>query len=218
MKLQTDLPLNYLARCAKGNTQNPKLLLLLHGYGSNEQDLFSFADELPQDFFVISVQAPLALPFGGYAWYEINFTDAQKFNDVLQAKEAVEKIKNFIAAAVKKFELNPEKIWLCGFSQGAILSNALALTSPENIEKVIMLSGYTAQDIIGEVAKKDFSKLDYFISHGTEDTVIPIDWARKTPQLLRSLNIEHRYEEYPSGHGLVPQNFYDLLAWIQERK
>lgn len=218
MKIKTDLSLNYLARPAIETIENPKLMLLLHGYGSNEQDLFSFAEELPPEFFVIAVQAPHALPFGGYAWYEIDFTNVQKFNNTSQAQEAVVKIKEFIAEAVIKFDLAQEKTWLCGFSQGAILSNALALKHPEKIEKVIMLSGYWAQDIIGEISPQDFSRLEYFISHGTEDAVIPISWARQTAQNLKELKIQHYYEEYRSGHGLVPQNFYDMLEWIDKRK
>lgn len=217
MILQTDLSLKYIYKPAKEGVRNPKLLLLLHGYGSNERDLFSFADELPEEFFIISVRAPIELSYGGYAWYDINFMDAEKFNDVAQANEAILKIREFIEVAVDKFHLNRDKVWLCGFSQGAILSNALVLKNPQNIESVMMLSGYVAEDIVGELNSQTYDKVAYFISHGLEDTIIPIEWARETPIFLNKLNIKNQYKEYRSGHGLVPQNFYDLLSWIEKR-
>ena len=79
-----------------------------------------------------------------------------------------------------------------------------------------MLSGYWASDIIGEVENKDYKNVNYFISHGTEDTVIPIEWARTTAEKLKNLNIQNDYNEYLSGHGLNPQNFYDMLNWIKK--
>jgi len=61
--------------------KNP-VLLLLHGYGSNEEDLFSFATELPDNYYIISARAPYDLHYGAYAWYAINFdADQNKFSD-----------------------------------------------------------------------------------------------------------------------------------------
>lgn len=214
MELQTDLGLKYLIKPSE--KENSKLLLLIHGYGSNEEDLFSFVNDLPQDFTIVSVRAPQTLSFGGYAWYDINFTDAQKFNNVSQAQDSIQLIRDFIKEVIEKYNLNTKEIWLCGFSQGAILSNALTIQTPENISKVIMLSGYWASDIIGEVENKDYKNVNYFISHGTEDTVIPIEWARTTTEKLKNLNIQNDYNEYLSGHGLNPQNFYDMLNWIKK--
>jgi phospholipase/carboxylesterase len=76
--------------------KNP-LLLLLHGYGSNEADLFSFEEELPDDCYVISARAPYDLQYGSYAWYAINFdADENKFSDHEQAKASRDLIANFI--------------------------------------------------------------------------------------------------------------------------
>lgn len=214
--LQTNLSLKYLYKPAKESTKNPKLLLLLHGYGSNEADLFSFAEELPEDFFIVSARAPIAMQFGGFAWYDINFMDAKKFNNVEQATESIALIRTFVQECIEHFSLNQEQVWLCGFSQGAILSYALTLQNQQNIKRVLCLSGYPSPDIIGENLQSNYQDLRFFVSHGTEDAVIPVDWARKGDELLSELNIPHTYKEYRSGHGLVPQNFYDMLAWIQE--
>ena len=86
--------LHYLVREPKVQLNNPPLLILLHGYGSNEHDLFSFASELPEELLIISAQAPYSMGFGGYAWYAINFDDVNgKFSDIPQAKESIKKIQ-----------------------------------------------------------------------------------------------------------------------------
>lgn len=216
--LQTDLSLKYLNKPAKEGIQRPRLMLLLHGYGSNEADLFSFATELPDDFFIVSVRAPREIQYGGFAWYNINFMDATKFNNVAQAKESIELIRKFIAECVEKFELNNNEVWLCGFSQGAILSYALTLQNQQNIKRVLCLSGYPSPDIIGSEFQEKYDDIAFFVSHGTEDAVIPIAWARKGEEILKQLNIPHVYKEYRSGHGIVPQNFYDMLIWIENNK
>ena len=191
--------------------------MLIHGFGSNEEDLFSFSTELPNDFFIVSVRAPHEIQYGGYAWYDINFIDLQKMNNLEQAKESIKLLRVFIQECIQKHDLNPDEVWLCGFSQGAILSYTLALQDQQNIRRVICMSGYPAPDILGNNIQKDFQNLEFFISHGIEDTVIPIRWGQKGKELLNDLKIPNTYKEYRSGHGVVPQNFFDLLAWIKER-
>lgn len=72
------LALEYLIREPKVKTDKNPLILLLHGYGSNEQDLFSYASELPEEYYVIAARAPYDLQYGSYAWYAINFDGDQK--------------------------------------------------------------------------------------------------------------------------------------------
>ena len=75
--------LEYVVRQPKITTENPPLLILLHGYGSNEHDLFSFAEELPQELLIVSARAPYDMGNGGHAWYAINFdTSNEKFSDL----------------------------------------------------------------------------------------------------------------------------------------
>lgn len=207
-----------MKRAPKVAVSQPRLLLLLHGYGSNEADLFSFAEELPDDFFVISLRAPLQMQYGGYGWYTINFMDAKKFNDLDEAKTSLQAIRNFIRQAIIRYDLRDDEVWLGGFSQGAILSYSLVLQDPDNIKRVICLSGYPAKDVIGEVEKREYKDVKFFISHGIEDGVIPVEWARQIKPILDAAHIEYTYKEYRSGHGVVPQNFYDMKAWMEENK
>ena len=155
---------------------------MMHGYGSNEEDLFSFAGELPDKYFIISVRAVYPLPPYGNAWYAINFDEEKgKWTDNEQAITSRDLIAKFITEATEKYDLDPNNINLLGFSQGAILSYAVALSYPQLVNKIIALSGYIHEPIYAtDYAKNDLSKISIFASHGTVDNVIPLDWAQNT--------------------------------------
>ncbi len=209
--------LQYLVRKPVTASENPPLLILLHGYGSNEQDLFSFAEELPDEFLIISAQAPLTMGAGSYAWYSINFDDRDgKFSDLKEAKESIDKIAIFIDEIKAKYKTDPNKTFLLGFSQGAILSYSLSFFYPNKVQNVIALSGYVNDELLPETISKDI-KTEYYGSHGSVDQVLPVEWARKNKPFLENLGFNYEYSEYPVGHGVAPQNFYSFRKWIIER-
>ena len=212
------MQLHYLIREPKEILDKNPLLLLLHGYGSNEEDLFSFANELPQDHYVISVRAPYDLQPYGHAWYAIHFdADENKFSDNEQAKESVQLMASFMDEVLQKYPIDAQKVSLIGFSQGAILSYAIALSYPEKIQRVVAMSGYLNTEMVKpNFENNNFSNLKIFASHGTVDQVVPVDWARKAAPALTQLGIEIVYKEYPVGHGVAPQNFYDFKNWLQQ--
>jgi phospholipase/carboxylesterase len=211
------MSLQYIVREPEVKTTNPPLLILLHGYGSNEQDLFSFAEELPKDLLIVSAQAPYEMGYGGYAWYAINFDDVNgKFSDLKQAKTSIDVIANFIDEIKAKYNTNPNKTFLLGFSQGAILSYSLSFIYPNKVNYVIALSGYINDKMIPKQISNNISTA-YYCSHGTVDQVLPVDWARKSKPFLDNLGLENVYSEYNVGHGVAPQNFYSFKSWIEER-
>jgi len=212
------LPLNHIYRNSTLK-QNAPLLIMLHGYGSDENDLFSFARELPKELFVISIQAPYLLKPQGYAWYAINFDENQnKWNDNEQAKQSMDILVKCIDAACEKYPVDKNNVSVLGFSQGTILGMATALNHQTKIKNIIGLSGYINHEILpNDLKARDYSNLNFYCSHGTVDQVIPVDWARQTPEFLKSLNIKHTYSEFPTGHGIGPKNFYELKSWISNK-
>ena len=200
-------------------TENAPLLIMCHGYGSDENDLFSFASELPKELFIISVRAPYPLQPYGNAWYAINF-DAEKgkWSDNEQAITSRDKISKFIDEICSNYPVDSDNVTLLGFSQGTILSYAVALTYPEKVKNIIALSGYINSDIMSlKDDKSMYNHLMFYCSHGSMDQVIPVDWARQTSPILKQLGIDHVYNEYPVGHGVAPQNFYELNDWLKKR-
>lgn len=212
------MTLNYLIQEPKTKKDKHPLLLLLHGYGSNEADLFSFARELPQEAYIVSAQAPHTLMHDAYAWYAINFNaDQSKFSDIGQARQSREMIMRFIEELQAKYSIDAHDITLIGFSQGAILSYAIALSYPEKIRRVVALSGYLNVEIaVDDFRENTFSNTQFFISHGSMDQVIPVEWAQKAPLALNEMGIKNTYQEYPAGHGVAPKNFFDFKAWLEQ--
>lgn len=212
--------LYHLVREPKVKLDKNPLLLLLHGYGSNEEDLFSFASELPEEYYVISARAPYELMPKTFAWYAINFdADEKKFSDLDQARTSRDLIVTFIDELVTHYPIDANQVTLIGFSQGCILSYAIALSYPEKVQRMVGMSGYFNEEIAVEhFVANDFGNLKVFASHGTVDQVVPVTWARKAKPVLDELGIENIYLEYPVGHGVAPQNFYDFRNWLEKTK
>src|SRR6187399_908559 len=132
--MTAQMTLHHLVREPKIKLDKNPLILLLHGYGSNEEDLFSFATELPDEYYVISARAPYDMMYGSYAWYAINFdADENKFSDIDQAVESRDLIAGFIDELVAAYPIDKDEVTLVGFSQGSILSYAVALSYPEKV-------------------------------------------------------------------------------------
>lgn len=213
-----NLSLSYLYRLPKKPTINPPLLLLLHGYGSNEADLFSFAQDLPDDYLIVSARAPLSLGYQSFAWYTINFNaTSANFSDIPEALKAKKMMVNFIEEIKTIFNFNSNDISLLGFSQGSILSYALALSYPEKFKNIVALSGYIKKELFDLKEPLAYKNLDFFISHGKQDQVIPLQWAEQTAKFLANLNISHQFKTYPTGHSVTPQCFNDFKQWLTSK-
>ncbi len=210
------LTLEHNYKAAKNPSGTPPAIIMLHGFGSDENDLFSFASELPEEYAIISLKAPIKMQPYGNAWYNIYFDNSQgKFSDDDQAIESRELVLKCIDEIIEEYQVDKNNITLLGFSQGTILSFAVALSYPEKVKNVIGLSGYINQDILKkDYEKNDFSRLKVYTSHGSVDQVIPVQWARKTKPFLENLNIDCAYSEFPVGHGVAPQNFQELKTWL----
>lgn len=211
------LSLHHLVREPKVKLDKNPLLLLLHGYGSNEEDLFSFATELLGEYYVISARAPFDMMYGSYAWYAINFdADENKFSDIGQARASRDIIASFIDELIETYPIDPNNVTLIGFSQGSILGYAVALSYPEKVQRLVAMSGYLNTEIaIDDFRDNDFSNLKIFASHGSVDQVIPVEWARNSVPVIEKLGIPIVYKEYPVGHGVAPQNFFDFKNWLE---
>ena len=212
------LQLEHQYRASNLNNPNPPLIIMLHGYGSDENDLFSFASELPSKYAIISLKAPYGLNPHGNAWYAIHFDNLDgKWSDDNQAIKSREMVVSTINEIIKKYPVDKNNITLLGFSQGTILGLSIALSYPEKIKNLIGLSGYVNIGILKEdYQENDFKNLNIYSSHGTLDQVIPLEWAIKTKKFLSNIVSNFTYNEFPVGHGVSPQNFYDFKNWLEK--
>lgn len=215
--ISSDLSLKHIVRPSRLK-EMPPVLVLLHGYGSHENDLFSFAPALDDRYLIVSAQAPLPMQPYGFAWYSIGYDPVHgKFTNDEQALHARDLILKFVDEVIEFYGGNPADVTLMGFSQGAILSYAVALSYPEKIRRVVAMSGYIDEDLLkAGYEEKDFSHIKFYGSHGSADEVVPVEWDRRTKPFLEGLGIENTYSEFPVGHGVSNENFEEILRWLNE--
>ena len=209
------LSLQYLLRKPKTAISAPPFILLLHGFGSNEADLFDLADDIPPEFLVISVRAPRVLAEGQYAWFDLDFLSGEPIHDKVQAEESRHVLKRFIDEVVKEFPVDTSRIFLIGFSQGAIMSASVALTHPTLVKGIGLLSGRILEEIKPHVAAtRAIAKLKVFLAHGILDHVLPIRHAREAKAYLEELGVDLTYNEYPIPHAISRHEQIALLEWL----
>ena len=185
-------------------------LVLLHGRGSHEQDLFGLVPMLPKRPVVISVRAPFAMGFGGYYWYELR---AGGESDRTSMDSSLEQLYELVTMVPEQYQVDPAQVYLLGFSQGALMSAHFTLGHPELVAGTVMLSGYLREpEQHGSAAGKPF-----FMAHGTTDGVLSINLARQARLLLESLGVALDYHEYQMDHQVIEPELDDLAKWFEKR-
>jgi phospholipase/carboxylesterase len=199
----------HLVREPTQPSRNAPTLLLLHGVGSNEHDLFGLAPQLDPRCRVISVRAPIELGAGAYGWYEIQFTPNGIIGNLEQARQSLARLVEFVDG------LAAERLYVLGFSQGAIMTLALALTHPEKVVAAAALSGrFLLNDLRGIAEPERLRGLPILVQHGLYDEVLPIENGRGIRDALAQLPVELTYQEYPIGHHISPESLAAVQSWL----
>ncbi len=208
--------LKYLINKPISNQNNLKVIFLLHGYGSNEEDLYSLKEIIPSNYVIISLRAPITIGLNSYAWYSINFeNNIDRWIDIDEAINSKNIVINDILLHLKDLEIVNKRVSILGFSQGAILSWSVGIEHPDLIKNIIPLSGFYHPEITLKNLNFKF-RLNCFSSHGINDEVIPIDWARRGIQILDKKNINIEFNEYQSGHEISKENLRDVIEWLNK--
>lgn len=215
--MKKDTRLHYLVREAKLQNEKTPLVILLHGVGSNEKDLFSFANQLPGNYLVVSARAPFELGRDSYAWYEVDFSSGKPVINKEKAEMSRKIIIDFIEELKKEQVFDETQVYLCGFSQGAIMAYSAGLTRPDKIKGIALMSGRLLEEVKPQIkSATELKNLEVFISHGTNDGVLGIHYAREARAYLKTLGLNPTYTEYPEGHSINKEMLTDLITWLRK--
>lgn len=207
--------LHYLVRQPKIKTEKPPLVILLHGVGSNEQNMFSFADSLPDNFLVVSARGPITLRENSYAWFQVQFTSEKSIINEEQAENSRKEIIKFIEDLKKIEDFDEHQVYLMGFSQGGIMSYSVALTEPEKIRGIAVMSGRLLPEAKPLVANNErLKKLKIFVSHGTHDSVLRFQYALDAVDYLKSKELQPEFHQYNEDHTISQQMLSDFINWL----
>ncbi len=211
------IPLIYKVREASVKTAHPGLVIMLHGLGSNEDDMFGLAAYLPKEMVVISARAPIALAGNSFAWYKVDRSNGKFVYDAAEAERARVVISQFIDAVSKKYKVDTKRIFLLGFSQGAIMSYSVALAEPEKVKGIMALSGRLMSESRLKTGSPDkLKQLHAFIAHGTDDEILPVTDSREAAAFCKTKGVQVLMKEYPMKHQINEQEMADLLRWLNE--
>ena len=190
-------------------------LVLLHGRGTNERDLFPLLDLLDPDRRLLGATArgPLSLPPGGAHWYivrRVGYPDPETFNSTYPQLTA------WLDGMLAEHGIPPERTVLGGFSQGSVMSYALGLGPDRPRPAGIMaLSGFlpTVEGFDLDLAKA--RDLPVAIGHGTHDPVISVEFGRDARDRLTAAGADVTYRESPMPHTIDPQFLHELReTWL----
>jgi phospholipase/carboxylesterase len=203
------MSLAYELRPAAGDAAGA--LVLLHGRGADEQDLFGLVELLdPQRrLTAMTPGGPLHLPPGGRHWYvvpRVGFPDPTTFRESLELLDEVPEITG----------VPWERTVIGGFSQGAVMSFALGLGAGRPTPAgIINMSGFIPV-VPGWEPDLERPQLPVWIAHGRRDPVIPVDFAREARRRLDEAGIPVTYHEHDGGHQVDPRLIAELPAWIDD--
>lgn len=209
-----DFDLFFLVRHARAPSLKTKAIILLHGVGSNEQDLFDMAEHFPDDFLVIAPRGPLTLQNSRYAWYEVDFSTGKPVFNCVQEKQSRSILIGFISKLKNLYHI--DEIYLGGFSQGAIMSYTIGLTRPYLVKGILALSGRILEEIKPAIQKTSLlQQLRVFIGHGEKDGTLPVCYAQEAKIFLEDLGLQPDYQVYDMGHQVIGWEIQDFVEWLK---
>ncbi|CAN7526163.1 alpha/beta hydrolase [Acidovorax sp. LjRoot194] len=211
-----DLPLTFLQRPAAATTPRPWLLVLMHGVGSNEQDLFGLAPHIPERFHVLSLRAPFRMGPGSHAWFDFSI-EPNGERTINEAQEAQSRalVAKAIASAAEQLGIPPERVVVGGFSQGGIMALSLLLTQPALMQAAMVWHSRLLAQVLPLAAPPDALRgKQLWLSHGTHDNVIPLAHAQAIAQHMGPLPVAVTYREFPGAHEIRPAELSATVTWL----
>lgn len=210
-----DLPLTYITRPAGAGPEPPPGLILLHGLGSNEQDLMGLAPQIDSRLYVVSVRGPLRHRWGGYSWFDYEREGPGIGGPGIGS--AVDLLTAFCEEVVRECKLDPRRLFIGGFSMGAAMAGALALLQPQRFAGAVMISGWLPPDVSPPRYRGAALRGHrIFQGHGTRDQIVPLAFAHQTRDYLQRTAADLTYREYPIGHEVSLPELMDLAGWLRD--
>lgn len=188
------------------------VIFALHGIGYNEQNILDLLEDLKEDYILIGIRGNLSYE-DGYAYYYLKGygnPERELFD------ESVEKLRSFIDFASNHYPIDPDRKYLIGFSQGAILSMTLALVLGDSIKGIVPMNGYIPQFVKEEYRLKSIDHLSVYLCQGAADPIFPLNIGQENYDYLRKQVDSIKYTIYPTAHEISDNNKQDVVAWLRQ--
>ena len=196
-------------------SRRPPLLVLLHGRGADEGDLFELGPYLDPRFAIAAVRGPLTTEEGGYTWCESR-SPGRYIGESL--RETLTWFQAWLDG-LSQSRTEPQDVYLLGFSAGMAMASALVLDRPKRYAGAILLSGTLPFDTDLSITKDRFAGVPIFHGHGSFDQMIPADLVTRSEKYLaESSGAALTQRRYPMAHEISEAEVRDINAWLSARR
>ncbi len=212
------MQLVHRAIAPRAPSSRPPLLVLLHGIGTDEEDLLPLVPSLDPRLLVVSARAPHPEP-PGHRWYFIDWATTPPSADPAEMTESRDLLARFVEEAIAAYRADASSVFLLGFSQGAIMSLSLLLARPDLVRGVVAHSGRLARLPGAPATAGALARAEVLLLHGEEDPVVPVTEGRKAYQVLAPLmGPRVAFHAFPGlGHGISPESLAEAARWLAAR-
>ena len=185
-------PLKYSIHFPEINQSNMPVLFLMHGYGNNEKQFNRLIEELNNKYLIVSMRAPFSFMVIKNRWYEYSISDGDTLSNQTQIDLSTKRIIKTIEHIKEEYNIDEKKIFIGGFSQGAIMSYKLALLYPNKFGGIII---HSARLPVEYSVKEPslYKNLNILIIHGSEDSGLSTKWAYQGKALFEKLGANTDY-------------------------
>lgn len=184
-------------------------MILLHGLGADEDDLFSYADVLPNEYRVLSVRGPHSSTGGGHAWMA---SGQDRFGESVSALTA------FARALPDAYDVDSDRIGLFGFSQGAKAALVALVEEPDLFAWAVSLNGFLPRSHSDESVVQRARGKSVFVGVGEHDSVISPELGEETAEILSEAGLDVTFRSYPVGHAIADEEVEDVAEWLRARE
>lgn len=196
-------------------TDPAPIVVMVHGRAGDESVMWIFKQAIPKGVAIVSPRAPIAESEDAFAWFDSSQGTLHPTNESLES--SLTKFQVFIESLPYIYSIDPSRLVLMGFSQGAAICNAFTFRNPGAVIGVASLAGSMIQPIDSSSPAGSVENLPVLIAHGVSDDTIPLEYAHKTRDRYLELGADVTYGEYSTGHKMTMQAINDLKAWLSER-
>ena len=200
----------------EADLHNPApLVVMLHGWGGDECAMWLFKRVVPALAAIITPRAPIDIGNGDFVWF--NYLGSGRRPDSDSLHENMARLNHFLLTLPDLYPIDPTRLVLLGFSQGAAISNSLVLgRTKQNVAGLVSLSSFIPDlpELTDHVST--LTGLPVFVTHGVRDEIVPVARARQTRDLYARLGAEVTYREYSTGHKVHTDGLKVLKLWLRD--
>ena len=203
--------LSFISSSPEDDSLSLGVIFLLHGFGANMRDLVDIAPMINQkDFIYIFPNAPFEINSGfnqkAYSWFD--------FDNLNEIKESEKILENTIEESLSLFNIDKDKIYLGGFSQGGMMTMHADIIHQNLFSGLLILSSTIISQIDLNIDLTINPRV--FLAHGVNDSIISINQGQETYRKLISKGLNVEYHEYEMGHQIIEKEIIDIKSWLSE--